>query len=123
MAASTTVKEMNEGKHPEGSKRSSHWSTTRKHHIEKHAECALCGGTKKLNVHHIKPFHVHPELELEPSNLITLCEDKGNGVYCHLFFGHLGNYKSINPNVVEDVLLWKEKLSNKPKDAKDLEQQ
>jgi hypothetical protein len=121
MAKETSVKEMNQGKEPEDSKRSPHWSTTRKHHLEKNGECALCGNTKKLNVHHIKPFHVHPELELEPSNLITLCEDRSNGVYCHLFFGHLGNYKSINPNVLEDVVIWKEKLANKPKDAAELE--
>jgi hypothetical protein len=112
MADITTLKEMNEGKTP-SKKRSSHWSTTRKHHLEKNAECALCGNTKKLNVHHIKPFHLHPELELEESNLITLCEDRSNGVYCHLFFGHLGSYKDINPDVLADVALWREKLKNR----------
>ena len=115
MASTTTLKELNEGKEPEGHKRSSKWATTRKHHLEKNGECALCGGTKKLNVHHVKPFHLHPELELEPSNLITLCEDKGDGVYCHLFFGHLGNFKSINENLLEDVAIWRERLKNRPK--------
>lgn len=121
MPSVTSLKELNEGKHPEGHKRSSRWSSTRKHHLEKHGECALCGGDKKLEVHHIRPFHVHPELELEPSNLITLCEDKGNGVYCHLFFGHLGSFKSINENLLEDLETWKNKLKNRPKNASELE--
>ena len=119
--AATTLKELNEGKEPTGHKRSSKWTSTRKHHLEKNGECALCGGKKKLNVHHIKPFHVHPELELEPSNLITLCEDKGDGVYCHLFFGHLGSFKSINENLLDDIAIWRERLKNRPKDAKQLE--
>jgi hypothetical protein len=119
--AVTKLKDLNEGKHPAGHKRSSGWGKARKEHLKNNPECALCGGTKKLNVHHIKPFHVHPELELEPSNLITLCEDKGDGVYCHLFFGHLGNYKSINVTLVEDIAVWREKLKNRPKDAKELE--
>ena len=111
--AVTTLKELQEGKEPLH-KRSSHWPTVRKNHVKNNPTCALCEGTKKLEVHHIKPFHIHPELELDPSNLITLCEDKGNGVYCHLFFGHLGNYKSLNENVREDVELWRNKLKNRP---------
>jgi 5-methylcytosine-specific restriction protein A len=111
--AVTTLKELQEGKEPLH-KRSSHWPTVRKNHVKNNPTCALCEGTKKLEVHHIKPFHLHPELELDPDNLITLCEDKGNGVYCHLFFGHLGNYKSLNENVREDVELWRNKLKNRP---------
>ena len=117
------IKDVVQGKAGVGERRSSQWTKTRKQHLEKQPNCMACGGDKALEVHHIKPFNSNPELELNPDNLITLCEDKGNGVYCHLFFGHLGNYKSINPNVVEDVRLWKEKLASKPKDAKDLEQQ
>jgi hypothetical protein len=102
------------GKAPLSAKRSGHWSTVRKEHLEKHGACALCEGKDKLNVHHIKPFHLHPELELEPSNLITLCESEKGGVNCHLFFGHLGNFKSVNETVVEDVEKWKEKVKNRP---------
>ena len=109
----TTEKELLEGKeHPEH-KRSTKWASVRKTHIKANPECALCGGTRKLEVHHVKPFHTHPELELAPENLITLCEDKGHGVYCHLFFGHLGNYKGINENLKEDILVWKDRLRNR----------
>lgn len=109
----TSEKELLKDKKSHDHKRSNRWATVRKNHLKKNPNCALCGGTKKLEVHHIKPFHVHPELELDPNNLITLCEDKGDGVYCHLFFGHLGNFHSINEDVLIDIEIWREKLKNR----------
>ena len=91
--------------------RSPKWAAVRKDFLKQNPVCALCGGTATLEVHHKKPFHLHPELELEPSNLITLCESKKNGVTCHLFFGHLGDYQSFNKNVDKDVKTWNKKLS------------
>jgi len=99
-----------QGKAPLAVKRSSQWSVIRRKHLTNHPCCAVCGGTSKLEVHHIKPFHTHPELELDPDNLITLCESKSFGVICHLFVGHLGSYKAINPNVVEDAKNWNTKI-------------
>ena len=96
-----------------GTARSSKWPKLEKTHLQKQPLCQLCGGNKKLSVHHIKPFHLHPELELESDNLITLCEGK-KFVNCHLFFGHLGNYKSYNINVIEDVKNWNQKIKNRP---------
>jgi 5-methylcytosine-specific restriction protein A len=90
------------GKVPVGSKRSNKWPAARKAHLAAHPTCALCGGDKKLEVHHIKPFHLHPELELDPSNFITLCESTKHGVNCHLFFGHLGNFKQVNEDVPQN---------------------
>jgi hypothetical protein len=73
----------------------------RKHHLEKNPTCAACGGTTLLNVHHIQPFHIHPELELDPTNLITLCEDPMK--LCHCAVGHAFDWKSYVPTVVEDA--------------------
>lgn len=81
--------------------RSPEWETVRKSHLKSFPNCAACGANDNLQVHHIKPFHLHPELELEQSNLITLCEGKHNR--CHLNIGHLGNWKKENPSVVEDA--------------------
>ena len=78
-------------------KRSKHWRKTRKNHVFAHPECAACGTDNDPEVHHIKDFSTYPELELEPTNLITLC-----GKRCHILFGHLLSWKSINPTVVED---------------------
>ena len=69
-------------------KRSSQWGSIRAKHLKDHSTCAACGGTDKLEVHHKVPFHVHPELELDLTNLITLCEADKNGICCHLGFGH-----------------------------------
>lgn len=82
-------------------KRSSHWSVVRKAHLVLEPACQACGGKDDLQVHHIHPFHLHPELELEQSNLITLCEKRGHD--CHFVFGHFHNWKAQNPNVTEDV--------------------
>jgi 5-methylcytosine-specific restriction protein A len=90
--------------------RSSKWPKVREQHLRSNPVCAVCKGTKKLNVHHIQPFHLHPELELDPANLITLCESKANGVNCHLWFGHLGNFKQENPQVKLDAPMWQSKV-------------
>ena len=80
--------------------RSPQWDTVRKAHLKNEPMCRACNGTDKLQVHHIKPFHIFPDLELEPTNLITLCEcDKE----CHLIIGHKGNFKNYNPMVISDI--------------------
>jgi hypothetical protein len=81
--------------------RSPHWATTRKHHLLKQPVCAACGGVEKLQVHHKQPYHLHPDLELEPTNLITLCEF--GDIDCHYNIGHLRDWKSFNPNVEKDA--------------------
>jgi hypothetical protein len=108
------IKDRLVGKVPAGSQRSGHWPTLRKQHLEKNPKCVVCGGNKKLEVHHIKPFHLHPDLELNPDNLITLCESGNNGVNCHLLFGHLGSFKSFNVDVKNDAGEWIDKILKRP---------
>ncbi len=110
----THIKDRLQGKAPKGSKRSSQWPKIRNEHLKKNSQCAVCGGTAKLEVHHKVPFHLDPSKELEPSNLITLCEAWKNGICCHLLIGHLGNYKKQNLEVEKDAEHWNEKLK-KPK--------
>lgn len=102
------------GKHPLGAQRSGHWAAVRQQHLTMQPTCAVCGGTDKLEVHHIRPFHLHPDLELDPQNLITLCEANHGGVNCHLAFGHLSNFKSWNVSVREDSAHWADKLKKRP---------
>lgn len=109
------LKKIKENKDKEqGKKRSSQWPKTRKAHLAAHPNCAVCGGTDKIEVHHIHPFHIHPELELDPKNLISLCESNKGGVNCHLHFGHLGNFRSVNEEVVNDSETWNKKIKNRP---------
>lgn len=100
---------------PKGKRRSSKWRSVRADFLKQNPACSVCGGKKKLEVHHIRPFHLEPELELDPLNLITLCENDGDGVNCHLLFGHLGNFKSFNKNVRDDADVWKLKINGRPK--------
>ena len=102
------------GKHPLNVVRSNKWPEARKLHLLNNPTCAVCGGNTNLEVHHIRPFHLHPELELDQTNLITLCESGKNGLNCHLAFGHLGNFKSFNTSVIEDALSWLKKISTRP---------
>lgn len=97
-----------------GAVRSPEWRKVRAEHLKKFPRCALCGGNKVIEVHHKKSFHQNPELELNPSNLITLCEEGKNGIVCHRAIGHLGSYQSINVNVEEDARNWGEKISTRP---------
>lgn len=83
--------------------RSREWSKVRNQYLKQHSACEVCGSKKDVQVHHIKPFHSHPELELDPSNLITLCVSKYWGFSCHLAVGHGGNWKWENPFVWEDI--------------------
>lgn len=107
------VQDLLKGKVTLSQKRSKDWPKIRKLFLNQHSTCAVCNGIKNIEVHHIQPFHTNPELELDPTNLITLCESKKHGVNCHLFFGHLGNYKLVNYDVTLDTAIWYSKLKGK----------
>ena len=98
--------------------RSSKWPAARSAYLKINKTCAVCNGTKNLEVHHKQPFHVRPELELDPTNFIALCEAGTHGVNCHLLVGHLGNFKSVNLNVAADAAEWNARLATRPVDAR-----
>jgi len=77
--------------------RSPIWPSVRRNHLQKEPTCQWCGGVNNLQVHHIAPFHIRPDLELYDENLITLCECMG--LDCHLEKGHLGNFHDFNPKI------------------------
>lgn len=89
--------------------RSPKWGEVRKEHLKKQPYCQACGTTKKLEVHHIEPFHVNPAKELDPSNLITLCDK-----YCHYAIGHLMDNNSWNIDVINDSKVYLDKVKNRP---------
>lgn len=85
--------------------RSRDWPRVRGEHLQREPLCVACGRSRDLEVHHIKPYHLHPELELDAENLITLCADP-----CHFVFGHLLNYRRANPMVREDANRYRERM-------------
>ena len=87
-----------------GAKRSPCWAKARRDHLKKQGECQACGQTNFLSVHHAVPYHLRPDLECDPSNLITLCEKSERfGFGCHLIIGHCGNWAYHNPSVFRCV--------------------
>ena len=88
--------------------RSPEWKDVRKLHLQEQNQCQACGKKSSLEVHHILPVHIDPTLELEPSNLLTLCDR------CHFVFGHLSDYKSWNIDVVTDCETYLKKTKSRP---------
>lgn len=110
-----------------GRERSPDWPRVAKEHLLREPACVACGYQGQgIQVHHIKPFHLSPDLELDPQNLITLCEAKGREH--HFLLGHLADWESYNPNVRHDVRrfrnenarqiraepAWQEKVQRRP---------
>lgn len=92
--------------------RSPHWSKVRADYLRLHPACEACGAAGDIQVHHVKPFHLVPELELDPTNLIGLCGP--HGCNAHFRLGHLGNYELANPNVRRDAAEeWRQRKAGK----------
>lgn len=95
-----------------GKKRSDKWPAVRKAFL-KGKTCAVCGTNQKLEAHHVVPFHTDPARELDPANLLPLCE--GPDRDCHRLIGHLGNFQSINVKSRQDAAALLVKVSHRPK--------
>ena len=92
-------------------KRSPHWGTVCKNHLEMQPAC-ICGCTVELQVHHIIPFHLvillgRPDLELDHRNLVTVCACPKHEH--HLLFGHLDDYASYNKDVRDIIMRYCDK--------------
>lgn len=93
-------------------KRSTKWPALRRKYLSQHPNCEFCGNDKSLDVHHIIPVHVSRELELEPSNLMTLCEGDNITHICHFVFGHLYNWMHYNKDIRQDQPEWNKKFND-----------
>lgn len=93
---------------PDLGRRSGKWPRVRAEHLAREPACAACGRAEELQVHHCRPFHEFPDLELADSNLVTLCE--GTGRNCHYTFGHCYDWHESNPHVREDAAAFRARL-------------
>jgi hypothetical protein len=93
-------------------RRSARWRSVRRAHLKQEPACVACGRVRWRQVHHEKPFHLDPELELDPSNLITLCQSPlPGGPKHHLQYGHAGNWSRSVPTVRRDAEAARERLA------------
>ena len=90
-----------------GVRRSSKWPGVRAAHLKARPACEACGKREALEVHHIQPFNLRPDLELDPTNLMTLCGDP-----CHIVHGHLMGWARYNPTARTDVRLYRTNLES-----------
>jgi len=75
------------------------WQKCRREFLKKVGKvCVCCGSKKKIQVHHILPRHIRPDLAVDQTNLIALCRD------CHFHIGHLNSYFIYNAAVA--VCCW-----------------
>jgi len=98
-----------------GTPRSAAWKALRKKHLEENPCCIVCGSRTNAVPHHVVPFSVDPSRELDPANLVTLCESRTFN--CHLFFGHLKRWDRHNRHVVEDARLWRARIEEAEKES------
>lgn len=88
--------------------RSGGWGKVEKEKLNLNPACEACGTTELVEVHHIYPFHLYPELELALKNLLSLCRPH------HLIFGHYGDWSAFNPDVVKMVRDYFKRLQKRP---------
>lgn len=95
---------------PQGQERarSPKWDAFRARFLKENNECAACGAVKELEVHHVVPYQVRPDMELDRENLITLCRDD------HFTFGHLKDWRSWNDKVRADCEKYRAKVRKRP---------
>jgi len=87
---------------PDGASFNGSWQRCRRAFLKKVGkQCACCGSTKNIEVHHKKPRHLFPKLTLDWDNLIGLC---GGGKGCHFHIGHLNSYFTYNENI--EMVAW-----------------
>lgn len=87
-----------------GNKRSWKWPEVRDEHLKKEPGCQLCGDEDSVEVHHILPIWLRPDLELCTDNLMTLCRPH------HFLCGHLCRWDCANLTAREDAAKWRAKI-------------
>lgn len=114
--AQETAKQIFESSHP----RSPKWPAFEKRIIEAHPFCSFCGQIEskvKLVGHHIQPYHLHPDLELEESNILVVGETCTTGNH-HLLLCHYGNWSKWNPDARHLAELFLKNIQEKVSDFK-----
>ncbi len=86
-----------------GIARSGEWRAVRNAQLSTHPICEACGKNAQI-AHHIIPFVIDRTKELDPKNIISLCNA------CHFFLAHLKNFKHYNPEIQLDAKLYRSRI-------------
>lgn len=89
--------------------RSPQWPRVRAEHLKVSPVCLWCLTRQDLDVHHLIPFHLKPALELDHSNLRTLCRK------CHFVQGHFLDWRHYNPDFDTDLAQYHTRALTAPK--------
>lgn len=95
------------------SPRSAKWPGIRRLWLKQNPSCVACGGRDGVEAHHVVPFHLEPDRELDLTNLISLCEKGPGSTNCHCLVGHCGDWRAYNPMAREDALRLRSILDQK----------
>jgi hypothetical protein len=98
-----------------GRGRSPKWPAVERAFRKLHSQCVCCivKSITHIQIHHRFPFHYcvalgRPDLELDPRNLITLCEGPSHtSPNHHELVGHLADWKSSDLEVAEDAITFR----------------
>lgn len=82
--------------------RSPQWAKLRDEFLREHPTCAACGSRDYIVPHHLMPVHLFPTLELDPANLLPLCEGTRQ---CHFRIGHAFSWRHFNRFAAQDAAL------------------
>lgn len=86
--------------------RDAKWRRTRNEFIEIQPDCQMCMTDNNLQVHHIFPWSLYPDLRYDLENLVTLCQP------CHFRFGHDRDWQAYNPDITNLVVKSRNSLTN-----------
>lgn len=85
--------------------RSPKWSSLRDRFTKEKKRCAISGLETDLEVHHVKPFHLFPDLELEWDNLCLLTRP------IHYLVGHCCKWSYYNARFPQHLDQWRENVA------------
>lgn len=87
--------------------RSGKWPALRDKWLKEHPTCCISGLKMDLEVHHVKPVHLFPDLELEWSNLRTASRPY------HFLCGHYCNWSDWNKDFDQHAAEWLDRIRSR----------
>lgn len=85
------------------------WESFRREIIKGQPACEASGVAWELEVHHLLPVHLRPDLEMVRDNCMVLTRT------LHFWLGHYGNWASYNPRARKEAATFLKRVLHRPK--------